>query len=256
MLLELKEEIIYGPVNSRRLGRSLGINLFPLRQKYCSFNCCYCHYGWTDYDAMDRLPSGSFPDVPAVMAAVEAALVRLAPHPPDYLTFSGNGEPTLHPRFPDMAAALRDLRDRRAPDSRTAVLSNSSRVMEPAIRRGLDLLDLRIMKLDAGTPVMLRRFNDPEPGIRLVDMVAGLAAMGRVTLQALFAGGPAGNLAPEHVATWRDCLARIRPQTVQIYTLDRGYPGAGIRPATTLELEEICDRLTEAEIPAQVFCRV
>jgi len=255
MLLQLKEAMVYGPVNSRRLGRSLGINLFPLRHKYCSFNCSYCQYGWTDYDAMDRLPSGSFPDVPAVMAVMEEALVRLAPHPPDYLTFSGNGEPTLHPRFPDMVAALGELRDRRAPGSRTAVLSNSSTVMEPRIRGALERLDVRIMKLDAGSPAMLARFNDPAPGIRLDDMVAGLAALGRVTLQALFAGGPAGNLAPEHVVAWRKCVVRIQPQTVQIYTLDRGYPGTGIRPATPVELAEICDSLPGAGVPAQVFCR-
>ena len=133
MLLELQRKIIYGPVNSRRLGRSLGINILPRSQKICSFNCLYCQYGLNDRKN-SKNNKVIFPDQNEVLLAVENALKHLDP-PPAYLTFSGNGEPTLHPEFPDIVDRIQWLKKKQCPESKTAILSNSSTVTTPKIKK-------------------------------------------------------------------------------------------------------------------------
>ena len=150
-VLELQKGIIYGPVSSRRLGRSLGINLSPTARKVCSFNCVYCHYGWTKVLTSDL--SAYIDDLPAPKAvekALEETLRTLDP-PPQYITFSGNGEPTLHPDFEEIVDRVRVVRDRTGTQADIAILSNSTGLANQSVLRGLASLDVRIMKLDAGT---------------------------------------------------------------------------------------------------------
>ncbi len=252
MLLSPKRFIIYGPVRSRRLGRSLGINILPSGRKVCTFDCRYCQYGWTDPadHTGDPAPYGL-----ATPESVADALrdILAAPEKPDYLTFSGNGEPTLHPRFGDVVDAVIAVRDRMAPRARTAILSNSSRVTDPAVRDALAKLDVRIMKLDTGTEERFRAYNGAIGGLRLDRIVEGLRQLPDVTLQTLFTAGPAGNMDPPEVDAWIERVTEIRPRSVQIYSLDRSAPCDEIETVPRARLEEIASRLAALGIEARVF---
>jgi hypothetical protein len=151
-------------VQSRRLGRSLGINLLPAEYKLCSFNCLYCQYGWTKnvtFTPGDRLQDLPSPDV--VASALETALAEFSRgHKTiDAISICGNGEPTLYPALAEVIIEIKKLRDSYQPDARTAILSNSSTVGDPAVRVALELLDLKIMKFDAGSEEMFRQLNHP-----------------------------------------------------------------------------------------------
>jgi wyosine [tRNA(Phe)-imidazoG37] synthetase (radical SAM superfamily) len=249
MLLTPKPGIIYGPVASRRLGFSLGINLLPPLEKPCTFDCAYCQYGFTQRPPS---PSDAFPSVDAVLAAVESALAEL-PLPPAFLTFSGNGEPTTHPHFLTAVQDVCALRDRVLPSAKVAVLSNSTRVFDPVVRQALALLDTRIMKLDAGTEAVFQRYCRPLENVTLDRIVAGLAALSNVTVQALFASGSCGNADPEHVRAWVEKVVAIAPIETQIYTLDRDWPSRDLRPLDDSALEAIARDLRAAGCHATVF---
>jgi len=251
MLLQPKAGIIYGPVPSRRLGFSLGINVLPTKRKFCTFDCAYCQYGWTERTPTDGDP---FPTVPEVLAAVEEGL-RAPAVPPVYLTFSGNGEPTTHPEFPSIVQGVRALRDRLLPSAKLAILSNSTCVGSANVREALGLLDVRIMKLDAGTESVFQRYCRPLITVTLDDIVAGLADLRDVTLQALFTGGPGGNAAPEHVTAWIERVVAIAPAAVQLYTLDRDWPSRELSPLTPDTLDAIAAALRRANCPATVYLR-
>lgn len=249
MLLEPKSGCVYGPVNSRRLGRSLGINALPAGRKTCTLDCQYCQYGWT---TLEPAPRSAFPEVAEALRAVEARLASLA-EPPDYLTFSGNGEPTLHPRFPDLVDGVLGIRDRLAPRARLAILSNSTTAGEPDVRDALRRLDVRIMKLDAGRGETLRRFNQPRVGIGVADLVESLRTLGGVTVQALFAGGLMGNAGEEDVEAWLEAVRRVRPVAVQVYSLDRDTPSRDITRLDAPALLAIVTRLAERGIEARAY---
>lgn len=252
MLLGLQKGIIYGPVQSRRLGKSLGVNLLPSNTKFCAFDCLYCQYGWTGIHKLDATDVSQLPGVEHVLDEVARALSRMD-SPPAYITFSGNGEPTLHPEFPTIVEGVSQLRDRHSPSSRTAVLSNSATVAEERVREALIQLDVRIMKLDCGTEEMFRGFNRPCKGVDFEAIVEGLASLEDITIQALFAGGEMGNSAPDHVDAWAAALARIRPSMVQIYSLARGYPSRGIEPLGKEALIAIAGKVEALGIRASVY---
>ncbi|MBI2211198.1 MAG: radical SAM protein [Deltaproteobacteria bacterium] len=182
--IPLQTGIIYGPVRSRRLGASLGINLLPSDYKLCSFNCLYCQYGWTSKPslALDG-HARNLPRTGDVAAALEDYLQRAARRKTkiDAITFSGNGEPTLHPELADIVAAARVLRDRYLPKVKLAILSNSSTIGRLEVQEALNALDLKLMKFDAGTEDMIRRLNAPAPPFYLGEVVAGLKTLKGVT---------------------------------------------------------------------------
>lgn len=252
MLLELQGGIIYGPVHSRRLGLSLGVNVLPVGVKFCALDCLYCQYGWTGMHDVAPGESARLPSVDEVVAALSNAL-RLADPPPAYVTFSGNGEATLHPDFPALVEGVIRTRDRFAPRSRTAILSNSTTVADPAVREALSRLDLRVMKLDAGDARTFDSFNRPCPGVSWEGIVEGLSLLGDVTIQALFAGGERGNASAEHVSAWVDTIVRIAPAAAQIYTLDRTAPSRSIERLGRDALMAIARTLDAKGIRAQVF---
>jgi wyosine [tRNA(Phe)-imidazoG37] synthetase (radical SAM superfamily) len=252
MLLRLKQGIAYGPVQSRRLGRSLGINLLGGAAKTCTFDCVYCQYGWTVADPASETTHAGLPSVREVLSAVENTLNNLV-EPPAYLTFSGNGEPTLHPRFGEIVDGVNALRDRLAPGVPTVVLSNSSRVRDPRVREALLRLDLRIMKLDAGNEETFRRFNRRLGGTSLAQVLDGLRALRSFTVQSLFADGPDGNTDPHDLRAWVGTIVDLAPESVQLYTLDRGYPSDRIGPVGARLLESIRDRLLDFGVHAVVY---
>jgi wyosine [tRNA(Phe)-imidazoG37] synthetase (radical SAM superfamily) len=256
VILELKKGLTYGPVRSRRLGASLGINLFPGEVKRCPFDCVYCQYGWTKETAVRLSPKAMALPTPA---EVERAVVRALeglPAPPVYLTFSGNGEPTLHPDFPEMVERVNAVRARSLAGLRTAVLSNSARVMDPDIRGALARLDVRIMKLDCGTESVFRRYNRPARGIALEAVSEGLRILAEsapVTIQSLIAAGAAGNLDEAEATAWIERLVAIGPLAVQLYTLARGCPSSDLVPAPEAALRRLAESARAKGIPATVF---
>jgi len=267
MLLTLKKGITYGPVNSRRLGLSLGINLMPPSVKVCSFDCVYCQYGWTKVREIRDEHRALIPRTEDVIRAVETTLAEL-PSPPAYITFSGNGEPSLHPDFPGIVEAVKETRNRMAPGAKTAILSNSSAVSVERTRKALARLDMRIMKLDCGSGEVFLRYSRPATGITLEGITEGLVDLSHrapVTIQALWSGGADGNLsaAPEgdefgrhpEIAAWADRLQRIKPAFVQVYSLDRDTPAKNLRKLSYDELEVIAARLRADGIPAAAFVR-
>ena len=244
-VLRLQSGIIYGPIHSRRLGRSLGINLLPTDHKLCSFDCVYCHYGRTRPQSLLSEVSAShhLPDAARVLDAVAEAL-RTYPDV-DYVTFSGNGEPTLHPDFPAIVTGVRRLRDELGPGLKLAILSNSSTVHLPHIREALALFDAPMMKLDAGDPATLAHVNRPAPAVRLEHIVAGLKDVPGLIVQSVLIEGRVSNARGEAFEAWLAALAEIAPLQVQIYSTDRPVADAGVERVPPVTLQRVAGEIEE-----------
>jgi wyosine [tRNA(Phe)-imidazoG37] synthetase (radical SAM superfamily) len=236
--LELQAGVTYGPINSRRLGRSLGINLLPAERKLCTFDCVYCQYGSA---RPVSVRARGFPTVETVMEGVEKAL-RLQSSPPDYLTFSGNGEPTLHPRFAEIVREVCRLRDRACPETMVAVLSNSSRVNDPEVRRAIAALDDPIMKLDAGDPVTLAKINRPAEGISFEEIMEGLAGLPGLIIQSMIISGRVQNARGDAHERWLAAIAELSPEEVQIYSSERPVAETGVQQVSKDELDDLAAR--------------
>jgi wyosine [tRNA(Phe)-imidazoG37] synthetase (radical SAM superfamily) len=229
--------IINGPVRSRRLGVSLGLNILPPRSKLCTMDCPYCECGFGTAKADGaRWPS---PDI--VADALAKTLDGLEARP-DWITFAGNGEPTMHPRFPGVVDRVLAVRDERAPAAKVGILCNGLAAGKPAIRDALNLLDARMMKLDPGPPELVNGVTDDRE--LLVRNYAGLRS---ITIQAMVAEGPGWSGASvEAVEEWLLYLRRIQPAALQIYSLDRQPASPSIKRVARERLEEIADRARSA----------
>jgi wyosine [tRNA(Phe)-imidazoG37] synthetase (radical SAM superfamily) len=253
MTIPLQPGLVYGPVKSRRLGMSLGVNLLPECRKVCTFNCAYCQYGWTPPDPLGTSvldENWASPD--AVADAVDEALARAGGI--DRITLAGNGEPTLHPDFRDVVERLRLVRNRRARYARLAVLSNASTLSDRSVVAALLRLDERYMKLDAGDDATLRKMNGSGVGIDAI--VAGLKRVPDITLQALFtrdAEGKIDNTTDEAVDHWLKAVAAIRPSAVHIYTIDREPAWEALQRVPESMLQKIAGKVSAAGIRAVVF---
>ena len=248
--------VIYGPVRSRRLGASLGINLLPAGTKVCNMDCAYCQYGWSRGIARYRGQGPGWPTPDAVITAVGARLEEVAERNEwiDRLTIAGHGEPTLHPEFDAIVAGLREVRDRLAPRLPIAVLSNSTTVLWPNIGRALLALDERYMKLDAGEPVMFARLNGGRSDFR--DVIDGLRTLSPLTVQAMFVrdrNRAIDNSTAAAVDHWLWAIEAARAERVQVYTLDRRPALASLQPVPPRRLREIAEHVRALGIPADVF---
>lgn len=256
-VIPLQRGAVYGPVFSRRLGRSLGLNILPDEIKVCSLDCRYCQYGWTGIrSARSAEFAHLLPLREDVCTALEKVLQELddAGTPPDTITFSGNGEATLHPEFAEIVEDVLELRDAHAPNCRTAILSNSTTVHLKNIREALCRLDDAVLKLDAGTPESFARLNGPAAPVHFDKILEGLREMGRrAVLQALFVTGPVDNSRPEEVEAWVGVVRSIGPRSVQVYTLDRGPADASLLPVPAARLHEIARLVREAGVETEVF---
>ena len=252
MTIPLQSGIIYGPVNSRRLGRSLGVNVVSTKIKTCLFNCVYCQYGLSRVGEEHMNDIRWYPSIHEITDALENVLTILDPKPA-YITFSGNGESTLHPGFPTLIDQIKEIRNTHAPEAAVAILSNSSTVTNNTIRNALQRLDERIMKLDCGNEETFRRYNQPLPNIHLEEIVDGLKQIDDVTIQALFSGGGGGNYTDDNIYDWVAKIKEINPTSVQIYTLDRSYPATLISPLTKTELTKIKNLLDKENIKSAIF---
>jgi wyosine [tRNA(Phe)-imidazoG37] synthetase (radical SAM superfamily) len=255
--LDLLATIVYGPIYSRRLGRSLGINVLPAGVKVCNFNCAYCQYGWTRPRALGACDlAGRWPTPEAVADAVGRRLARAAMEGErlDRATIAGHGEPTLHPEFFRVVAALRKVRDRVAPGVRLCVLSNASTVLMPDTHRALRGLDERHMKLDAGDDRLVCGLNGST--VAPDATAAALRALGGVTLQSMFVRDPTGRLdnsgaAP--VRAWLDLVRRVCPIEMHVYTIDREPAWQKLQPVALRRLREIAREVQAVGIPAFAF---
>ncbi len=234
--LPLQRGIIYGPVRSRRLGRSLGVNLLSTDRKVCPFDCMYCQYGPTQSPTLR--PAGvKFPTVAQVADSLEQALAQAGEV--ESITFSGNGEPTIYPQFGDVVDAARAVRDRLCPQARLAVLSNSALAVRPEVRDALNRLDVRIMKLDAGTDGMLRSVNRPVHPLTVQAIVANLKLLNPVVLQTVMVDGPVVNCRGPELESWFEAVAEVRPIEVQVYGISRPPAEEAVLPVPAEVLRSI-----------------
>ena len=253
MTIPLQAGIVYGPVKSRRLGASLGVNILPDARKVCNFNCPYCQYGWTPAGARgDSVPEESWPLPDVIASAVEDALIHDGAV--DRITLAGNGEPTLHPDFAEVVDRLRTVRDRRARHARLAILSNASTLDDPSVAAALLHIDERYMKLDAGDQATLRALNGSL--VPIPRIIEGLSRLNGVILQSMFTRDEhrkIDNTAPDSVDSWLDAVSRVKPTAVHIYTIDRAPAWKPLRPIPRAELDALAERVRAMGISALVF---
>jgi wyosine [tRNA(Phe)-imidazoG37] synthetase (radical SAM superfamily) len=244
-VLPLQSGIIYGIVRSRRLKSSLGINLSPTTQKLCSFNCAYCHYGFTD---ILRSTGEGYPNLFPGPQAVENALrhrLETMEELPLYITFSGNGEPAMHPDFPEIVDRVIRVRDELVPEVKTAILSNGSNAHIPEIREAILRLDVPIMKLDAGDFATFRKVNRPAKSVDFNVMTEAFANMPGIILQTCLFSGSISNSETEHVNSWIAQIEKIRPKEVQVYTVDRPPADSGLNTIPRERMEAIVTQANE-----------
>jgi len=244
---------IYGPVRSRRLGWSLGLNISPTTYKLCSFNCIYCQYGWTSVcttDITHRLADLPSPDDFGM--ALEVALRENEKI--DNITFSGNGEPTLHHKFEELVDIAKRLRDRFFPKARVGILSNSSAAGNETVLRGLVKLDFRIMKLDAGDTNTFRRINLLCKQVSYVAILNSLRFMENITLQTMFIEGKTQNTGEREIKEWVERVGELKPASVQIYTLHRPAADSSLRSVPEEKLRRIANYAEETTgVPVGVY---
>ena len=248
MVYSLQTSCVYGPINSRRLGSSLGINLLPSDVKLCTFDCVYCHYGVTEVKTVEATDKKiHFPSVTDVADELRQALKGFNDRheEPNYITFSGNGEPTLHPQFSGIIDEVKALRDQFMPDVPVAILSNSTTVPLPHIREALMKLDKRIMKLDAGDAEIFQAVNQPDPSLDLGEIIDGLCQLKNLSLQSAFMTGRVENVSRRNIEPWIQAVERIKPDDIQMYTIDRPSADGYIERVERSVLEKIAQEVED-----------
>ena len=253
----LFEDVIFGPVRSRRLGLSLGVNLLPVHAKLCSFDCIYCECGWN----AERRGVMRFNSREEVRERLQEVLERMVGEstPPDVITFAGNGEPTMHPDFEAIIDDTIALRDRLCPSAKISVLSNATQLHREEVCRALRRVDNNILKLDSAFDRTVRLVNQPRQAhYTVADVVARMRQFeGQMILQTMFLRGEYGgeqidNTTPEEVAAWLKLVAEIRPRQVMIYSLDRDTPCQSLVRVERDELQTIAHQVEALGIVCSV----
>ena len=248
----LREKLVFGPIFSRRLGSSLGINLLPENGKLCNFDCVYCECGWNRDGREDtRLPQPAElrSELERVLADCLDKGVRI-----DSITFSGDGEPTLNPHFPEMIDITLELRDKYFPDSVVSVLSNATLISRPGVREALMRVDNPILKLDAGIDSLALKMNQPSGHYSVRETVEAMKSFnGNFVLQTMFLKGPGINsLAADNLEAWRNIVRELRPREVMMYTLDRPAPAEGLEKVPVESMEEAATPLIQEGFKVQI----
>jgi wyosine [tRNA(Phe)-imidazoG37] synthetase (radical SAM superfamily) len=253
----LFNEIVFGPVSSRRLGVSLGINLLPVDSKVCSFDCIYCECGWTPHG---KQQIGNMPSRIQVKEKLEAKLLQMQQDNllPDVITFAGNGEPTLHQEFDAIIDDTIQLRNQYAPAARIAVLSNASVLHRKSVFNSLLKVDDNIQKLDSAFDETVRLLDKPRGRFDLQKVIEQLCDFkGKVIIQTMFVRGSwqgklIDNSTDHEVSAWLEVIRKIDPGQVMIYTIARDTPINTLEKISLQELEYIADRVREAGYDVQV----
>ena len=240
---------IFGPIHSRRLGISLGINLQPADGKVCTFDCIYCECGFNS----DHRPTLPRPSRQLVAQKLEEQLQKMVAEGqlPDVLTFAGNGEPTGHPHFAEIIDDTIRLRDQYCPNAKVCVLSNSTMIHHPKVHDALMRVDNNILKLDTVDPLYINKVDRPTGHYDVSRVIDDLKRFnGHVIIQTMFMHGDQSDNTSEHfVAPWLEALRQIAPSQVMIYTIDRETPDRLLQKATPEELDAIRDRVIALGIP-------
>lgn len=245
----LFDSIVYGPIRSRRLGVSLGVNLMPTTAKLCTFDCVYCECGWNQPVSHPQLPTRE-----QVRAALEYQLSTLDVQP-DVITFSGNGEPTLHPDFLGIIQDTCALRDQYCPHAKVSVLSNSTQLGRKDVVEALLLCDNRILKLDSAIDTTMQLIDKPvNQHLTVAQIVQWLSLFeGNFTLQTCFLRGEyegrvIDNTTPEELSAWYQIVDILHPKQVMIYVIDRATPLQTLSKVPAEEMEAIAAPLREKGI--------
>lgn len=253
----LFEDVIFGPVRSRRLGLSLGVNLLPVHAKLCTFDCIYCECGWNEERRGDR----RFNSREVVRMRLEEVLTAMvgAETPPDVITFAGNGEPTMHPDFEAIIDDTIALRDRLAPSAKISVLSNATQLHREAVVRALRRVDNNILKLDSAFDATVRRMNKPQQATYTVAKVVeqlqhfeGQFILQTMFLRGSFEGEAIDNTTTEEVEAWLKLVDRLRPRQVMVYSIDRDTPCQTLEKVGREELQQIACKVEQLGIPYSV----
>ena len=247
---------IFGPVHSRRLGVSLGINLLPADGKFCTFDCIYCECGFNG----DHRPHQKLPTREEVRNALEARLKDMQENgpKPDVLTFAGNGEPTAHPHFAGIIADTLALRDQYFPEAKVSVLSNSTFIHKPEVFDALNKIDNNILKLDTIDAAYINKVDRPTGHYDVAKIIECMKAFkGNLIVQTLFMKGTfegenVDNTTDDYVLPWLEAVKEIAPRQVMIYTIDRETPAPDLLKATHEELDRIGEMVRSAGIPCSV----
>lgn len=251
----LFDSIVFGPVRSRRLGVSLGVNLLPTDSKVCSFDCIYCECGWTQ-----SMASGNLPTRDNVRRALDKKLAEMQfkGDDLDVITFAGNGEPTLHPEFAGIIDDTISIRNSYFPNARIAVLSNSTMIHRSDVIGALNKVDQNILKLDSGFDHTIQLLNKPMMKFDVKSLVEQLKQFkGNLIIQTLFVKGTinnqfVNNTTPDEITAWVRLIEEIKPSEVMVYTIARDTPAQDLQKISIEELNSIAARVEQLGIPVQV----
>ena len=248
----LREETVFGPIHSRRLGNSLGVNLLPRNGKVCNFDCIYCECGWNK----DGVGGEALPTAAQVRGALEDKLASLLLDGTsiDSITFSGDGEPTLNPEFPRIIDDTLALRDAYCPGAKVSVLSNATRVHVPEVFEALSKVDNPILKIDAPTNGLAALINQPAPGYDVGRVVEALKRFqGDFCLQTMFLQSPSFRSdAPEVLDAWMAIVRELRPRQIMVYTIDRPTPEQGLLKFTPARMRKAVQPLLDEGFNIQI----
>lgn len=248
----LREETVFGPIHSRRLGMSLGVNLLPTKGKICTFDCIYCECGWNK----DGLDDHKLPTAAEVRTALEDKLKELsaAGTAIDTITFSGDGEPTLNPEFPQIIDDTLELRDKYQPLAVVSVLSNATRVHMPEVFAALRKVDNPIMKIDAPTDELIALIDRPTAGYRLSRTLEALKHFdGNFILQTMFLKCSYFDSSSTEVLNgWMNIVRELRPREIMVYTIDRPTPESGLESFTEEEMRTLVQPLMDEGFKIQI----
>lgn len=248
----LREEVVFGPIKSRRLGWSLGINLLPTKGKICNFDCIYCECGW-NADGRDdtKLPSAA-----EVRSALETKLadILLEGTRVDSITFSGDGEPTLNPDFARIIDDTIALRDIYCPQAKVSVLTNATKLLSDSVFGALRKVDAPILKLDAPTDDLARKINGALPSFKVDDVVKGMKRFeGDFILQTMFLrSDDFDSLEPQMLAKWMDIVRELRPRLIMAYTIARPTPQSGLSAYSAAQIREALKPLEDEGFKIQI----
>jgi len=246
------DDIVFGPIFSRRLGSSLGVNLLPSKGKLCNFDCVYCECGWNKDGIAERV----FPRLEEVKAALEEKMSKAASEgvPVDSITFSGNGEPTMNPDFPEIIDVTLELRDRYFPDAKVSVLSNATLIGRPAVAEALMKVDNPILKIDASSDSLIAQINKPVGRYRLDEVVEAMMKFdGRFVLQTMFLKSPDFDTAePDALEKWMEIVRKVKPREIMVYTIDRETPDKSLAKYTVEEMTAFVQPLIDEGFRIQI----
>lgn len=246
------DDIVFGPIFSRRLGSSLGVNILPSKGKLCNFDCVYCECGWNK----DGIAERKFPTLAEVEEALEIKMAKAVEEGVsiDSITFSGNGEPTMNPEFPQIIDATLRIRDKYYPEAKVSVLSNAFLVGREAVTEALKKVDNPILKIDASSDELVMKINKPCGPYHLSKVIDSLRRFdGNFVLQTMFLKSPEFDTAePQALAAWHDIVRELRPRQVMVYTIDRETPDKSLAKYTVEEMTHFVKPLIDEGIDVQI----